>query len=159
MCWKRPVELSLIRGYSNSGNIFNVTQQSFDGSDYWLVKIDPNGTKLWDQRFRGSDDEFFGSLAFRADSTILAFGHSDSGSSPVKSSPSQRWFDYWIVKFRYADTVTVIPPQETLTDFTVYPNPANDQGTLRVFSPTETSASVLISDFTGRTLHTWQVLL
>ncbi|HYV92675.1 MAG TPA: MopE-related protein, partial [Chitinophagales bacterium] len=47
----------ILAGYSESGIGGDKTQATQGGTDYWMVKTDANGTKLWDTRFGGSSDE------------------------------------------------------------------------------------------------------
>ena len=46
-------------GSSSSGVSGNKTSASFGGQDYWLVKLDLNGNKIWEQSFGGASDDIF----------------------------------------------------------------------------------------------------
>ncbi|UOQ75122.1 hypothetical protein [Hymenobacter cellulosilyticus] len=43
----------LLVGVSTSGATGDKTQPARGGLDYWVVKVDANGTKLWDKTFGG----------------------------------------------------------------------------------------------------------
>ncbi len=123
-----------LAGYSNSINTLDVSQPTYGGSDYWLLQIDNSGTKLFDKRFGGSGNEFNASVINLSDTTFMAFGYSDTGSSAVKNAPSKGWMDYWLLKFTYNDgTTSVDDYPASLANWNVYPNPAKD--ILQVESP------------------------
>ena len=67
-------------------------------NDYWLVKIDAQGNKLWDKTFGGQTDENLHTLINTPDGGYLIGGHSDSGISGDKSENSKGGKDYWLVK-------------------------------------------------------------
>lgn len=66
-------------------------------SDYWIVKIDSLGNKLWDKTFGGNNDDNLTTLLPTTDGNYLLGGTSSSGISGDKSQPSQGE-DYWVVK-------------------------------------------------------------
>jgi hypothetical protein len=142
-----------ISGYSSSGNVIDVTQPSFGGSDYWILQIDNLGNKLFDKRFGGSGNEFYGSLLHMSDSTFLAFGYSDTGSSSVKTATSKGWFDYWMVKFSYNDGTVGIddgPVAVEASLVSIYPNPTKDFIIARNHSKSDLMIRYRIRDLAGR---------
>lgn len=76
----------------------NITQPSYGAWDYWIIKIDSIGNKLWDKRFGGIDDDFANSIAAGSNGEFIVGGYSKSGIGGDKSQPSQGLFDYWILK-------------------------------------------------------------
>src|SRR5207244_1102159 len=44
----------LLGGRSQSGNTGDRSQPGLGGSDFWVVKLDAQGNKLWDKRYGGS---------------------------------------------------------------------------------------------------------
>ena len=96
----------LLGGYSNSGINGDKTQANWDTNsvsmnpsyDYWIVKIDSLGNKLWDKRFGGIYDDKFSCLIPAGDGGFLLGGFSGSGISGDKTQASWGSTDYWIVK-------------------------------------------------------------
>jgi len=88
----------LAGGYSNSGNSGDKTQASQGKNDYWIVKSDQNGKKLWDKRYGGSDHDYLNRVIQTSDGGYLVAGSSLSGKSGDKSQASQGERDYWVVK-------------------------------------------------------------
>jgi len=88
----------VLGGYSESGVSGDKSESSRGGYDYWVVKIDGSGNKLWDKRFGGSGDDYFYALVATADGGYVLGGVSSSGSDGDKSEPSQGQYDFWLVK-------------------------------------------------------------
>ncbi|WP_345156320.1 GEVED domain-containing protein [Pontibacter saemangeumensis] len=70
----------------------------YGGNDYWIVKINGSGIKLWDKTFGGDDDEDFTAVVAAWDGGFLLGGSSRSGISGDKSEASKSFIDYWVVK-------------------------------------------------------------
>ncbi|WP_022826226.1 T9SS type A sorting domain-containing protein [Hymenobacter norwichensis] len=88
----------IVGGGSSSGQGGDKTQGSQGGSDYWLLKLAANGTKIWDQRFGGSGEEALASVQQTPDGGYVLGGGSSSGLSGDKSQASQGNLDYWLLK-------------------------------------------------------------
>ncbi|HYV95355.1 MAG TPA: T9SS type A sorting domain-containing protein [Chitinophagales bacterium] len=88
----------ILGGHSTSGVSGDKSQASWGNWDYWIVKIDSIGIKQWDQRFGGTDGDYFFSLKQTVDGGYILGGYSDSGISGDKTQPSWGGGDYWIVK-------------------------------------------------------------
>ncbi|GAB4055641.1 hypothetical protein GCM10028810_68560 [Spirosoma litoris] len=88
----------LLAGYSYSGQSGDKSQPSQGNNDYWVVKIDANGNKLWDKRFGGTDDDYLFSTIATSDGGYLLGGTSSSGQNGDKSQSSQGNIDYWVIK-------------------------------------------------------------
>ncbi len=94
----------LLAGRSASGLGGDKSQSSQGGKDYWVVKINGSGTKLWDKRFGGTGhDEAYGLVA-TGDGNYLLGGHSFSGVSGDKSQGTQGSSDFWTVKMSASGT-------------------------------------------------------
>src|SRR6478672_11244232 len=88
-----------ILGGSSTSPISGDKSQSARGMyDYWVVKIDASGNKLWDKTFGGSQHESLPSLQETADGGYILGGWSNSGINGDKSQASKGTYDYWIVK-------------------------------------------------------------
>ncbi|QMU31035.1 GEVED domain-containing protein [Adhaeribacter radiodurans] len=90
----------LLGGSSLSGKNGDKTQASQGGSDYWLVRVDGNGNKVWDKRYGGAGEDNLMDLGSTGTSTGNFFlaGHSTSGIGGDKSQTSQGGKDFWMIK-------------------------------------------------------------
>ena len=86
-----------IIGDSDSSDGDN-TEPSRGGRDYWLLKVDGNGNKLWDHRYGGPDADLCRCAIQTADGGFLLAGASWSGIGGDKSESSRGYWDYWAVK-------------------------------------------------------------
>ncbi len=85
-------------GMSSSGITRDKSQPSKGSSDYWAVRLDANGNKIWDKTLGGSDMEELHSVKQTSDGGFILGGSSQSGIGGDKSQPSIRFHDFWIVK-------------------------------------------------------------
>ena len=76
----------------------NKTAPNIGSGDFWLVRINAEGGKLWDQTYGGTSEETLYALAETSDGDFLAAGASSSGSSLNKASPDRGEGDYWVVR-------------------------------------------------------------
>jgi hypothetical protein len=88
----------IIAGKSFSGISGDKTQVSQGNYDYWIVKIDENGTKVWDKTFGGNGDDRANAITPAPGGGYIIAGYSNSGISGDKSQASQGGNDYWLVK-------------------------------------------------------------
>jgi Secretion system C-terminal sorting domain len=88
----------LLAGSSFSGISGDKTQANQGAWDYWLVKTNASGVKLWDRRFGGLEDDFATAACQTADGGILVGGYSKSNPGGDKTQPCQGNWDYWVVK-------------------------------------------------------------
>jgi hypothetical protein len=87
-------------GNSNSAISGEKTANSWGGYDYWVVKLDRQGNKLWDKTIGGSSEEHD---VWSLDSTLDGQGYILGGQSysPIsgnKTEYSKGGYDYWVVK-------------------------------------------------------------
>jgi hypothetical protein len=85
-------------GYSSSPAGGDKTQNTQGGTDYWAVKTDAYGTKLWDVNFGGTDFDFCYAAQQTTEGGYILGGYSSSGIGGDKSQPTKGLNDYWIVK-------------------------------------------------------------
>src|SRR5205814_5997669 len=64
----------ILAGYSASEASGDKTQNSRGGWDYWIVRTDANGIKLWDARFGGSDGDNLKKVIETTDGGFLLAG-------------------------------------------------------------------------------------
>ena len=88
----------LIAGYSYSPADGNKTAPNYGSSDIWLVKVDENGTTLWDKSYGGSASESAKKIIATADGNYLFVGSSSSPADGNKTAPMYGYGDIWLVK-------------------------------------------------------------
>lgn len=88
----------MIGGSSSSGISGDKSENSFGSSDCWAIKIDTDGTKLWDKSYGGDDVDGIGEILLTNDGGYLLSGSSYSGISGSKSEASHGYFDFWLIK-------------------------------------------------------------
>jgi len=89
----------LLGGYSNSGPGPDKTAP-VQNSDYWIVKTDMQGNRIWDKSYGGSDYDFLLSMAYdKKNKYIMLAGYSSSIKDQTgKTAQDYGKEDYWVVK-------------------------------------------------------------
>ncbi|MDR1019720.1 MAG: hypothetical protein LBL73_03095, partial [Synergistaceae bacterium] len=77
---------------SNNGDITG----NHGGDDYWIVKLDASGTKLWEKSLGGSGSDFAESTQQTSDGGYVVAGQSNSVDGDITGS--RGGWDYWVVK-------------------------------------------------------------
>jgi hypothetical protein len=87
-------------GTSNSNTSGDKTQESKGGQgDYWIVKINSVGQKVWDKTFGGNEFEYTSKIIATSDGGFVILGSSNSGNSGDKTEVNKgKFWDYWVVK-------------------------------------------------------------
>jgi hypothetical protein len=88
----------LLGGHSSHGLGGDHSQPSHGNSDYWIVKIDANGNKLWDKDYGGWEHDYLHTITIINDGNYLLGGVSYSNVTGNKSDSSKGNADYWLVK-------------------------------------------------------------
>jgi hypothetical protein len=78
------------------------TTEPFGSADYWIVRIDANGEKIWETGFGGTDYDNLLSVASTADGGFLLGGASYSAPGGNKTSAWRGRSDLWIVRINSA---------------------------------------------------------
>jgi hypothetical protein len=87
----------LLAGSSYSGASGNKTTPSYVGEDYWIVRVNTNGTKSWDKTFGGSNNDGLVNVHETSDGKLFLIGRSLSLASGNKTSPRFGDYDFWVV--------------------------------------------------------------
>ncbi|MCX6824873.1 MAG: T9SS type A sorting domain-containing protein [candidate division SR1 bacterium] len=85
----------IVAGWSNSNN-FNVSTPRPGAEDYWIVKLDPSGTILWEKSLGGTNNERATAIQQTSDGGYIVAGYSLSNDVNVSGHIGSE--DYWIVK-------------------------------------------------------------
>jgi len=92
----------ILGGYTPAGITGDKTTLSNGGTEYWIIKIDSLGNKIWDKGYGGSINERLYSVQQSSDGGYILGGTSNSDSSGDKSEPNWDTIttsaDYWILK-------------------------------------------------------------
>ena len=95
----------VIIGDSDSNISGDKTQNSKGGLDFWIIKINSTGTKLWDKTIGGSLDDLPIALQETSNGDIIIGGESVSSISGNKTENSKGGSDHWIVKINSTGTI------------------------------------------------------
>lgn len=74
------------------------TQGTKGGTDYWVVKIDANGNKLWDKSIGGSLEDLYNSAIETTDGGFILAGSTNSPKNNDITVDPRGGYDYWAVK-------------------------------------------------------------
>ncbi|WP_158267494.1 T9SS type A sorting domain-containing protein [Adhaeribacter arboris] len=100
----------ILGGYSYSkisGDKSEANEGDRYSPDYWILKINSTGTKIWDKTFGGKEyDELF-SLQQSQDGGYILGGHSSSGISGSKTEATRGGTDFWVIKLSEKATQTI----------------------------------------------------
>lgn len=88
----------LLGGIGYPGVSGDKTQNGISESDYWVVKIDSIGNKIWDKSFGGAGYDNLSTMAVDYDGGYLIGGSSESPISGQKSETYRGDYDWWILK-------------------------------------------------------------
>jgi hypothetical protein len=138
----------ILGGASTSGLNGDKTQASAGGTDFWILKLNTNGNKLWDKSLGGSNNESLSSLRLTSDGGCILGGPSDSGLNGDKTQASKGGQDYWIVKL--AADITGLKETEANSNLSISPNPNQGKFTLKLNNLTAPTAEVTVTDLLGR---------
>lgn len=87
-----------LAGRSNSKNVAEKSQTSKGGYDYWVIKTDTNGNKIWDATVGTANNDDVYSVVPTADGGCVVGGHTNGGKTGDKNQNSFGSNDYWVVK-------------------------------------------------------------
>jgi hypothetical protein len=96
----------IIAGNSISNISGDKSEKCRGGSDYWIIKTNSKGEKIWDKTFGGDDDDVLGSVITTSDGGYILAGYSPSLISGDKTETTkvrsykfgEYDYDYWVVK-------------------------------------------------------------
>jgi hypothetical protein len=88
----------ILGGASESGVGGNKTSPTRGMYDFWLVRLDANGNKLWDQSYGGAKRDFWARARQMRDGGFVMFGTSESEPGGNKTSPLFGQDNAWIVR-------------------------------------------------------------
>ncbi|MBL7923406.1 MAG: T9SS type A sorting domain-containing protein [Bacteroidia bacterium] len=115
-----------ILGTTSSSVGGDLSEPSYGGGDFWIVKIDSAGMLLWEKRFGGPGNDLSTNFVIMPDSSIYLCGFAQGGTSAVKSDSGRGDYDYWVLHFNYYNTTTGLAPSSIANTLRVWPNPFHE---------------------------------
>jgi PKD repeat protein len=92
----------ILGGYSGSGIGGDKTENNRDTitwtTDYWIIRIDKFGNKIWDRTYGGTNSDLFRAIIRFSDNTFLLGGFTFSDSAADMSHHNYGNFDYLVIK-------------------------------------------------------------
>ena len=88
----------ILAGSTDSDASGEKSENSRGYVDYWVVRLDANGNKVWDQTIGGDSYDWCSPFALTRDGGIIVGGFSISTISGEKTENSRGGSDYWLVK-------------------------------------------------------------
>lgn len=88
----------IVGGKSGSSAQGEKTAGNFGGDDCWVVKLNANGTKIWDKSYGGNNDDQLNKIIPSSNGGFVMVGRSKSDSSGNKTEDSRGDYDFWILK-------------------------------------------------------------
>src|SRR6185436_160748 len=92
----------VLGGFSWSGANGNKTTRNSGMTDFWVVRTDANGTKVWEQSLGGRDADSLRGLQQTRDGGFVLGGVSSSGTTGTKTTPLYGVADFWVVRLNVA---------------------------------------------------------
>ncbi len=96
----------LAGGQSNSPASGDKSENSLGLYDYWIIKLDSNGTIVWENTIGGGLDDFFTDLIELTSGNFLVTGISYSGIGGDKTDPSKGDSDNWFLNINSSGAIT-----------------------------------------------------
>jgi hypothetical protein len=148
----------IIGGNSSSSISGEKTENSRGLFDYWIIKLNRNGTIAWDKTIGGNGYDNVRTVKEIEKDKYIIGGYSSSDISGDKTEASRGGYDYWIVNLNYKGGAAYAGKNTHLflsascatnTPFgVVYPNPATDVVNIRINGVAE----VLLINESGKTI-------
>ncbi len=95
----------VVGGTSSSGLTGNKTDASNGNKDYWILKLDTDGTIIWQNCIGGSLNDELSVVRETSDGGFIMGGWSISPISGEKTEAVVGAFDYWVVKVDAAGVI------------------------------------------------------
>lgn len=81
-------------------NFYGKAYANYGEGDYWIVKLDKNGTVQWEKNFGGSEDDHIRTMAL-TDTGYIIGGESRSETSGNKRAKLEEGTDLWLLSLDY----------------------------------------------------------
>jgi len=88
----------ILAGSTNSPLSGDISDTSRGGMDFWIIKVDSTGNKLWDRRYGGTGDDFVDHIIQTNDNGYILCGQTTSPIGYDVTDTSLGSTDCWIIK-------------------------------------------------------------
>lgn len=152
----------ILGGQSSSPISSDKDENSWGGFDYWLVKMNANGTIAWNKDVGSDGDDNLRSVKELTKDKYIIGGFTWGNIYGNKTDVSRGSNDFWIINLNYRNNFSDaenaplnIATQTLKTDntFSVFPNPAKNAVNIR----SSTKANYTLIDQFGKTLLSKQI--
>ena len=137
--------------WSNSNISGDKTENSNGGYDFWLLRLNTDGSIVSQNSIGGSADESGSYILPTTDGNFVMFCSSDSNISGDKTENSRGLDDYWI--FKTTPSVLGISQNNFGISLTAYPNPTNGKFTVNL-GESFAESTVHITNLLGQAVST-----
>lgn len=86
----------LLVGASMSPTSGDKTAPNYGSFDKWLVKMRPDGSRIWDKSFGGSSFDGAYQVVETPEGNLLVGGTTASGPGGTKKTPAYGYYDFWL---------------------------------------------------------------
>ena len=95
---QNTVDHFMLGGFSRSVDGTLADNPTKGDNDFWVMYLDPDGNRLWDERYGGNASESMEQIFQTDDGGYLLAGHSRTDVDQDKTDPTNGNNDFWIVK-------------------------------------------------------------
>jgi hypothetical protein len=88
----------IVGGHSNSPSSLDKSEEGYGAGDYWILKLDKDGTTVWQRTLGGEGDDHLYTIIQSKDGGYIAGGNSISGTTGNKSKTNKKGTDIWVIK-------------------------------------------------------------
>ncbi|HRI20059.1 MAG TPA: T9SS type A sorting domain-containing protein [Panacibacter sp.] len=159
----------IIGGSSNSNISSDKSENSKGLDDYWIMKLDKNGNKLWDKTIGGSGNDRLSVVKEISNGEYILAGTSNStasGDKTKKTVGNNGISDYWIVRLTSSPSAknrekrtSQESPAATAVQLNIEkltmqasPNPAKEYVTITYSGMQDKKISLMVYDSNGKTI-------
>jgi hypothetical protein len=132
--------------YSNDGDVSGNHTTDNSLADYWVLKLDYQGTIIWQKTIGGTDGDYATCLQQTSDSGYIVAGITGSNDGNVTGNHGNG--DYWVVKLS-TDTLDTVA-FESVKNSIVFPNPSRSYFVIQNKELSSEDFVYNIIDLTGR---------
>lgn len=137
---------------SSSSNVNAIKTHPFIGwNDLWVVKLDANLNKIYDNVYGTNLNDYFCGLVTGTNSSNYFFGGSYGGVNNDKTCVGYGQSDFWVVQ---TDNFLGEVEHEITSELNVHPNPATDHVDFNLMNPSIQEETVFIYSQEGKLIET-----
>lgn len=138
----------LVGGYSKSNISGKKTENSMGMEDYWIIKLNNDGSIAWQNTIGGDNTDVLSSVSENTDGSLVLGGSSKSGMTGDKTVGEASISEsYWVINHSEILDIKDFSSQNKLT---IYPNPFQSELNIETESFIETFK---IYDINGRLIN------